>query len=109
MTINKTRKEAECIYTWKGDDKKTPNGSYLGGGNSDIFGIFTPKIGEDEPNLTFAYFSDGLVQPPTSYFLKRPTSKSTQKIEGDAVVWTLEGGMCIVLVLKVLGVNNGDV
>ena len=24
---------------------------HLGGGNSKIFGIFTPKIGEDEPNL----------------------------------------------------------
>jgi len=34
---------------------------------SNIFGIFTPKIGEDEPNLTCAYFSDGLVQPPTSW------------------------------------------
>ena len=30
-----------------------------------FFGIFTLKIGEDEPNLTCAYFSDGLVQPPT--------------------------------------------
>ena len=29
------------------------------------FYIFTPKLGEDEPNLTYAYFSDGLVQPPT--------------------------------------------
>ena len=70
------------LYLVGGDDKKTPNGSYLGGGNSDIFGIFTPKIGEDEPNLTFAYFSDGLVQPPTSYFLKRPTSKNTKKWGG---------------------------
>ena len=34
----------------------------LGGGNSNIFGIFTPKIEEDEPNLTCAYFSDGLVK-----------------------------------------------
>ena len=32
---------------------------FLGGGNSNIFGILTPKIGEDEPNLTCAYFSDG--------------------------------------------------
>ena len=24
----------------------------LGGGNSNIFGIFIPKFGEDEPNLT---------------------------------------------------------
>ena len=32
---------------------------FLGGGNSNIFGIFTPKIGEDGSNLTVAYFSDG--------------------------------------------------
>ena len=35
---------------------------------SNIFLMFTPKIGEDEPNLTFAYLSDGLVknhQPDT--------------------------------------------
>ena len=30
-----------------------------------IFLILTPNFGEDEPNLTVAYFSDGLVQPPT--------------------------------------------
>ena len=30
------------------------------------FFIFTPKLGEDEPRLTCAYFSKGLVQPPTS-------------------------------------------
>ena len=42
----------------------------IGGGNWNIFGIFTPILGEDEPNLTFAYFSKGLVQPPTrSLFL----------------------------------------
>ena len=29
--------------------------------------IFTPNLGEDEPILTYAYFSKGLVQPPTSY------------------------------------------
>ena len=28
----------------------------LVGGNSNIFGIFTPKIGEDEPILTFIFF-----------------------------------------------------
>ena len=32
---------------------------------SNIFGIFTPKIGEDEPILRRAYFSVGMVQPPT--------------------------------------------
>ena len=30
-----------------------------------LFFIFTPKIGEDDP-IWWAYFSDGLVQPPTS-------------------------------------------
>ena len=29
----------------------------MGGGNSNIFGIFTPKIGEDEPNLMFIFFN----------------------------------------------------
>ena len=28
----------------------------LGGGNSNIFGIFIPKLGEDEPNLTNIFF-----------------------------------------------------
>ena len=28
----------------------------LGGGNSNIFGIFTPKIGEDEPILASIFF-----------------------------------------------------
>ena len=32
----------------------------LGGGFTQIFfKIFTPKLGEDGPNLTVAYFSDG--------------------------------------------------
>ena len=45
--------------TGKGDNPKwnIPIPS-LGGGNSNIFGIFTPKIGEDEPILT-SIFSDG--------------------------------------------------
>ena len=30
-----------------------------------VFGIFSVLPEEDEPILTFAYFSDGLVQPPT--------------------------------------------
>ena len=36
----------------------------LGGGNSTIFGIFTSTWGNDP--ICRAYFSDGLVQPPTS-------------------------------------------
>ena len=49
---------------------QVPLYSHLGGGNSNIFGIFTPKIGEDEPNL-IKYFSDGwfnhqpvMIKPP---------------------------------------------
>ena len=34
----------------------------LGGGNSNIFGIFIPKIGGNDPIWRFAYFSDGLVK-----------------------------------------------
>ena len=33
---------------------------------SNIFGIFTPKFGEDENQFWRSYFSKGLVQPPTS-------------------------------------------
>ena len=47
-----------------------------GGGNSNIYGIFTPNLGEDEPILTCAYFSKGLVQPPTSF------PKSKEEIRG---------------------------
>ena len=38
----------------------------LGGGNSNIVGIFTPKIGEDEPNLSSIFFR-WVVQPPSSF------------------------------------------
>ena len=42
---------------------------YLGGETSNILGeMFTPKkLWEMIPNLTCAYFSNGLVQPPTRY------------------------------------------
>ena len=32
-----------------------------------IFFIFTPKFGEDEPNLTSIFFKWGWIKPPTSY------------------------------------------
>ena len=44
--------------------------SFLGGGSSTIFEFSPRKFGEDLPNLTCAYFSDGLVQPPTSSTLQ---------------------------------------
>ena len=37
----------------------------LGGGNSNIFGMITPKLGEDEPNLTSIFRWVG-EKPPTS-------------------------------------------
>ena len=42
----------------KGDSPPGKRGIFtnLGGGNSDIFEIFTPKIGEDEPFLTIIFF-----------------------------------------------------
>ena len=39
----------------------------LGGGNSSIFLLSPLKLGEDEPILTVAYFSNGLVQSPTRH------------------------------------------
>ena len=38
-----------------------------------FFFLFTPKLGEGEPNLTVAYFSNGLVQPPTRNCMKSST------------------------------------
>ena len=36
-----------------------------------LFLMFTPKIGEDEPNVTIQYFEgDGLVQPPTTVLVE---------------------------------------
>ena len=40
---------------------------FLGGGNSNIFGIFTPKIAEDESNLTSIFFR--WVQTTNQFFL----------------------------------------
>ena len=34
--------------------------------------LFSPLFGEDEPILTCAYFSNGLVQPPTSHIFLGP-------------------------------------
>ncbi len=41
-----------------------PEEGNLGGGNSKIFGVFTPIPGAMIPNLTCTYFQIGLVQPP---------------------------------------------
>ena len=51
----------------------------LGGGNSTIFFIFTPKLGEDEPILTCAYFSKGL---KLNHQLVMTMDPSNQKGEG---------------------------
>ena len=42
----------------------------LGGGFFNIFWIFTLILGVLWSNLTWAYFSNGLVQPPTSYSME---------------------------------------
>ncbi len=44
----------------------------LGGGNSNIFGMFTPNFGEDEPILTSIFFQMVLVQPPTRNLGRNP-------------------------------------
>jgi len=44
-----------------------PCNSQLGGGfNPNIFGIFTPKLGEDDSQFDEHVFQLGLVQPPTN-------------------------------------------
>ena len=45
-----------CVFLWMFPRVYV---SYLGGGNSNIFAIFTPKIGEDEPILTSIFFEVG--------------------------------------------------
>ena len=66
-------------------------GSYfLGGGNSKIFGIFTPKIGEDEPILIHIFqrgwFNHQLVfnVPDLFFFLfpGKPLCQVFLRIEG---------------------------
>ena len=44
-------------FCYKGDHTTQLYGDYdkLGGGNSNIFGIFTPNLGEDEPILTHIF------------------------------------------------------
>ena len=52
----------------------------LGGGNSNILGIFTPKLGEDEPILTNMFkFQMGWFnhQPGMGVFKNRGTPKSS--------------------------------
>ena len=49
---------------------------------SNIFLMFTPKMGEDEPNLTFAYFSDGWFnhQLEKELVFSNPFSPKTRKM-----------------------------
>ena len=57
--------EAGFFQSFSGWDGKGMGwDGHLGGGNSNIFVIFTPKIGED--SHFDEYFSDGL-KPPTSH------------------------------------------
>ena len=56
--------------SWSGTGKPSPidphrNDRRLGVGNSNIFLIFNPKLGEDEPILTSIFFKGVETQPPT--------------------------------------------
>jgi len=68
----------------------------LGGGNSNIF-LLSPLFGEDfHPFLTCAYFSGGLVQPPTRQLFEKTTGKVHEaELEGTPLhvaCRTLDGG-----------------
>ena len=56
---------------------------YLGGGNSKIFGIFTPKIGEDEPNLTITFFK--WVETTNQILLMATRNPVNSPVEGTVV------------------------
>ena len=50
------------IFGGTDHQKNTSTGGWLGAGNSNMFEIFTAKIGEDEANLTIAHiFPNGFV------------------------------------------------
>ena len=57
---------SEPLGSCRGKKREQKHGLRLAGGNSNIFLIFTPKIGED---FQFdSYFSDGLKPPISSRF-----------------------------------------
>ena len=47
----------------------------VGGGFKWVFGIFTPKIGEDEPILTSIFFKWVESKPPTIWFFSEVAAK----------------------------------
>jgi len=64
----------------------------LGAGNSNIFGIFTPKIGE---MIQFDYyFSIGLVQPPTSNSLPLKIGRNAPKAKDPIPTIHVQGAIC---------------
>ena len=54
------------VITGWGPTLYPPENDHLVGGNSNIFGIFTPNLGEDEPNLT-NIFQMGWNHQPVTY------------------------------------------
>ena len=62
----------------------------LPGGNSNIFGIFTPNLGEDEPNLTSIFFGwVGKHQPGWRFFPAILFCCGTAYQENHLQVWGL--------------------
>ena len=57
---------------------------FLGGGNSNMFGIFIPKIGED--SHFDSYFSNGL-KPPTSIWSYRYDILQTISQPTSHMIW----------------------
>ena len=65
--ISAQAEQPAAAAKFQGLDLSTPWCLTCGGGNWKVFGIFTPFFwgGNELSNLTCAYFSNGLVQPPT--------------------------------------------
>ena len=59
---------------------------FMGGGNSNIFGIFTMNLWEDEPILTIIFFSSELT-PPTSLIFENTKICFHKKTPGSSR-WT---------------------
>ena len=89
------------LLTFANHWSRTKNWSWkktrsLGGGNSNIFGIFIPKLGEDEPILTSIFFKWGWFnhQPDHGYYplcltllVDRHTFAGVWKKCGEFVCW----------------------
>ena len=69
------------------DDCAYVSNGLLGGGNSTIFLSSPRTLGEDEPNLTIAYFSEGLVEKPTNQVGSQPPVLDSSHELGYVKTW----------------------